>query len=275
MVGTTHNLTLAYSSEENAIVERCNKEVNRHITAYTFDRATTENYREILPFVQRILNTTVNDRMKVSPSQLLYGNALDLDAGILLPQDEYTISPESMTASSSKMLHTQSELMRITKELLELSDRLHMAGETHDPTEFEVDSFVLVAQRTQAPTRMHTVWRGPMRVVSVSHAEYTLLDLISLKHKIYHMTQLKQFCFDPAITDPVDIARRDYLEFFIENIVDMRGNPSRFNSLEFHVDDRNTWEPWKNLRATDKLHRFLIEKNLKRLIPRQFKENYV
>ena len=44
LVGSIHNLTLAYSSEENAIVERCSKEVNRHIKAYTYDIATTENY---------------------------------------------------------------------------------------------------------------------------------------------------------------------------------------------------------------------------------------
>ena len=30
LTGTPHNLTLAYSSQENAIVERVNKEVNRH-----------------------------------------------------------------------------------------------------------------------------------------------------------------------------------------------------------------------------------------------------
>ena len=75
------------------------KEVNRHIKAYTYDRATTENYQEIIPFVQRIINTTVNDRMKVSPSQLLYGNAIDVDTGILIPQDEITINTESMSIS--------------------------------------------------------------------------------------------------------------------------------------------------------------------------------
>ena len=30
LVGTSHCLTLAYSKEENAIVERMNKEINRH-----------------------------------------------------------------------------------------------------------------------------------------------------------------------------------------------------------------------------------------------------
>ena len=31
--------------------------------------------------------------------------------------------------------------------------------------------------------------------------------------------------------------------------------------------DRNTWEPWKNMRDAEKVHEFLIAKNLKHLIP--------
>ena len=100
IVGTTHNKILPYCSEENAIVERINKEINRHIIAYAYERATTENYAEILPFVQRILNSTVNDRMRISPAQLIYGNAIDLDANILLPRDEIDLDLDSLTRST-------------------------------------------------------------------------------------------------------------------------------------------------------------------------------
>ena len=129
----------------------------------------------IIPSVQRIINTTVNERMKVSPSQLLYGNAIDVDSGILLPQDEITINTESMIISSSRMLHAQNELIRITRKRLEESDRLHMAGETHDPTEYEIASLLLVSHRTGPPTRMHTTLCGLLQVMRVSQFEYTLL----------------------------------------------------------------------------------------------------
>ena len=44
LIGTQHCLTLAYSKEENAIVERMNKEVNRYLRALTFDNVTLEDY---------------------------------------------------------------------------------------------------------------------------------------------------------------------------------------------------------------------------------------
>jgi transposase InsO family protein len=56
LVGTEHCLTLAYSKEENALVERMNEEINRHLRAFTFDKSTIDDYRLALPMVQRIIN---------------------------------------------------------------------------------------------------------------------------------------------------------------------------------------------------------------------------
>ena len=40
LIGVKHCLTLAYSKEENAIVERYNKEINRHLRASTYDNSS-------------------------------------------------------------------------------------------------------------------------------------------------------------------------------------------------------------------------------------------
>ena len=280
IIGTTHNRILAYSSEENSIVERANKEINRHIRAYTYDRASTENYQEILPFVQRILNSTVNDRMKISPAEIMYGRAIDIDSNILIDKDEMDLNFDTVTTSTSNMLKIQDDLIKITAKLLKESDDLHNANESSEITEHAVDSYVLVKQRTTPETRMHTLWRGPMRVVSNDLSEYTLRDLVTHKELKYHLTQIKPFHFDPILIDPTEIARRDYLEFFIEEILDMHGDIKLLRSLTFHVKwlnyphESNTWEPWVNIRKAEKLHKFLILKNLRHLIPREFKANY-
>ena len=74
------------------------------------------------------------------------------------------------------MLTLQDELIEITARLLKESDDLHNAQQSPNITQFGVDTFVLVQQRTSPETRMHTLWRGPMQVVSHNFAEYTLLD---------------------------------------------------------------------------------------------------
>jgi hypothetical protein len=57
------------------------------------------------------------------------------------------------------------------------------------------------------------------------------------------------------------IARRDYLEFFIEKmILAMSGYVKKVSTLDFHVkwlgyDDKfNLWLPWKDLRETEIPH---------------------
>jgi transposase InsO family protein len=72
LVGTQHCLTLAYSKEENALVERMNKEINRHLRALTFENTSLKKYAESLPFVQRILNSNYSDKLKISASQVLF-----------------------------------------------------------------------------------------------------------------------------------------------------------------------------------------------------------
>ena len=143
--------------------------------------------------------------------------------------------------------------------------------------EYPVDSFVLVHYRSgKPPTRLHTVWKGPMRVLSGTDSRYLLLDLVSKKEHRYHASDMKPFIFDRAISDPLDVARHDYLEFFIEKILGHRGNFRQKSSLEFHIkwlgysNDHNTWEPYKSLSDLDLLHEYLISKKLDSLIPSKF-----
>ena len=88
---------------------------------------------------------------------------------------------------------------------------------------------------------------------------------------------MKPFIFNTDLVDPVDVARRDYMEFFIENVISYRGNLKRKTELEFQVmwlgydETHNSWEPYANLRDSDQLHVFLRQNNLLRLIPRKFR----
>ena len=77
LIGVTHCLTLAYSKEKNAIVERYNKEINLHFRALTYDNSSLTDYKKSLPFVQTILNSNHSDRLKISAAQMLFGNIVN------------------------------------------------------------------------------------------------------------------------------------------------------------------------------------------------------
>jgi hypothetical protein len=159
------------------------------------------------------------------------------------------------------------------------TDKLHMAKlQGKSITVYPPDSFVLVRYRKGAPpSRLHTNWRGPMRIIGNDKSIHTLYDLITNKTVQYHVYDIKPFIFDPRRTDPMYVARHNYLEFFIESILSMKGDPKKLRSLHFlikwvgHDESHNSWEPWENLRDLSLLHTYLTENGLKRIIPFKFK----
>ena len=273
--GTPHNLTLAYSKQENAIVERVNKEVNRYLRAFLFDTIDLEKYKLALPFVQRILNSSIHSSTNASPASLLFGNQINLDAGILSPFPQL---PDVATPASKvicELYHLQDTLIAQAQTALRTMNEEHLKNSPTEITVFEVNSFVLARYPSQPPTRLHTLWRGPFQVKSIHNSDYTLLDLTTKKFKHLHVSNLKEFKFDPTYTDPADIARRDYMEFFIESIVTHKGNSRRKKDFKFLVkwlnfdESHNTWEPWESLRLTDALHDYLRLHNMEKIIPKE------
>ena len=214
LTGTHHHLTLAYSSEENAIVERANREVNRHLRALVFDSPSTNDLKLKLPFVQRIMNATPNSVTKVKPAQILFGNLIDLDENILTPTPEL-LDDASRTDATDRMIQVQEELIGRSTKFRRLADSTRLANYDLPDKDFTPGTFVLIQYASKAPSRLHTPWFGPMKVISNKGSEYVLLDLITKKEKHIHVTRIKEFLFAPSRLDPTDIARRDYLEYFI------------------------------------------------------------
>ncbi len=120
-----HKLSLEYSKEQNVIVERANKEVMRHLTAIIFDRRISEVWSsEYLPLVQRIMNAKVHDTIGVSPAELVFGKAINLYTGLLLP-----FPPES--------------LIKVTAEVAE-----HKLSLITSPDSLRYKAFLLKSQGT-------------------------------------------------------------------------------------------------------------------------------
>ena len=87
---------------------------------------------------------------------------------------------------------------------------------------------------------------------------------------------LKPFVFDAALTDPLDVALRDYMEYFIDKILEYIGNLKKKTETEFlvswlgYAQEHNSWEPYKASRDSEQLHAYLTEHKLRFLIPQNF-----
>jgi hypothetical protein len=292
LLDTANIQTLPYSKEENAIVERVNKEVMRHLRAFVFDERIIENWSDYLPMVQRIINSTPHSSIGCSPAELLFGNAVTLDRNL------YHNLPSSMDNSSKristnmktwvdKMLSAQKTLIDIARDLQSKKDAHHLASkegdEKDDPTEFEIDSFVLArypetAMGKRPPTKLHTSWRGPYRVVNRQGSAYALQDMHTLKTFNVHVSLLKKYFSGSKKTDAQATALADKQFFIVEKVLSHHGDTRYKSLLTFQVkwegSDETTREPWSHLRNNVKLHEYLASKpKLRSLIPPEFRVN--
>ena len=112
MINLQHITVLAYSKEENSIVERMNKEVLRHLRALVYEHSKNKNIEELLPSVQRTINASRNEANQTSPAELLFGNSINLDRGIFLQHSVLSDMNVSLSSWASSMLKAQGQIMR-------------------------------------------------------------------------------------------------------------------------------------------------------------------
>jgi hypothetical protein len=73
VAGVTRIDTAPYSKEENGIVERANKEVNRHLRNIMFDSRVKDQWAQSLPMVESLFNSTAKLPTGVAPNTIIFG----------------------------------------------------------------------------------------------------------------------------------------------------------------------------------------------------------
>ena len=103
LMGTDQRITLAKFKQGSEIIERSNKEILRHLKAIIFDRSIVTTWNKFLPLVQRIINSTVHESIGVSPAQIIFGNALNLNRGFIISvEDKEKFDSEVIMSEYSK-----------------------------------------------------------------------------------------------------------------------------------------------------------------------------
>ena len=277
---TTQELTTAYSKEQNAIVERANKEVMRHLKAMVYDdRVFNKWSTKQLPLVMRILNAEEKTRTGISPAEMLFGNAVDLGRYLLYRPKEPPNSDVDLNDYLEQMLERQSAYIKVAQETQREWDLYHMSRNDPDLSDFPVNSYVLWENPAGGRNKMQTKLQGPYQVVARQQDDIVMQDLITHKEVITHISNVREFRFDSDNTDPKEVAMHSSQEFVIDSILEhsFTGNKMRKGTLRFKVrwqgytPEDDTWEPYKYLRDTEQLHAYLRANKMKSFIPAKFK----
>ena len=281
--------TTPYSKEENAIVERSNKEVMRHLRAIIFDKKILADWYIYLPMVQRIINSKVHLSTNVAPSQIILPG-IDLNRNIINDEilHETTTHPLKLSDWMIDMIDKQKHVIEVATRTLKDHELEYMMSKKYEfQTEFPINSFVLVDYPTvngkaHPPNKLVMPLAGPYRVIDYSRkGEYTLMDLVTNTLKTgVHVKRSHPYHHDDALAHPSSVANTDKQAFLVEKVISHTGNINKVSSLKFLVkwhgfdESENSYQDWKDFRTNRFLHEYLISKNLGYLIPKSFHYQY-
>jgi len=141
-----------------------------------FDTRLVSVWSDLLPLVQRIMNTHIVSTIGVSPAQIIFGNAIDLDRNFVpihvLNQPEERVE-ESYKNYMNNLIKNQLQVIQAAQDHLFDNDQKRLDRQRKDGaiTEFPIGSIVLAQYPdkglgARAPTKFNPKWEGPFRVVT-------------------------------------------------------------------------------------------------------------
>jgi len=276
-----------YSHEENAIVERTNKEVERHLRNIMFHEKVHERWDEFCPIVERIKNNEICNSTGVTPVELVFGRSINLDRGHLYPIYQVPTDSRRMADYIRDQRELQTIALQIAYETQAETDKKHLSKQKiQKKTEYAIGDYVLIAYEKDGhkpPSKLHPILRGPCRIVNkVSRSEgdiYTVQHLDSTKLEDFHVKLIRKFHHDARFVDPISIATSDNQTFEVERILNHRFTTKKQikSSMEVLVQwvgyKETTWEPYANVATVAIFHEYLRKHGLARLLRDGFKDS--
>ena len=281
LVGTEHVKALSSSKEETAIVERVNREVMRHLRNLVFDRQLYDSWSHLLPFTQNILNNTINSSTGMTPNEIIFGSSIRFNRGILAPllEEEVGMIQKLCTYREyvTNLWNSQQALIMKARSNLQEKDAKHLSKKNqendNEVTIFPIDSYVLAEKLNYFTVRKETnklkpILKGPFKIVAISddNAKYTVLNLVSMRLRVYHVTALRAFNARPEDTDLTKYAVRDDNFFMVRSIKGFK--PLKYGStdsrkilqfkIEWDIDGSETWEPWGKVRTLGVIRKWVM-----------------
>jgi len=239
-----------------------------------------QDWTRAIPAVQNIINNTENKITGYSPHDLLLGPSKNLNKfntekkpfpkeGTIQWWEELNIIHENILKKATAL----------QKELDEQNIKLRKSDK--QVSNYEIDDYVLISYpktlgngRGRAPTKLHTVLKGPVKLVDKAGDKYTTLNLVTRRTEVVHVSRIFPFFYDSTRTDPERVAYLDRGEFKVEKIIDSSMDleipKDQWSFLVrwagYEADD-DLWLPWEELKDVEALHTYLREQGLTKLIP--------
>ena len=255
--------TIPYDPETHALVERANREVVRHLRALTF-RDTPANWPQMLPLVERIMNSSISFATGFAPYALVFGTSAynrhieTLDEPepdqVLQALSDLPTQPAAFQKKLDQVLATLT-IRSLEHQDQQLTQRAAKAPAR--PNRFAIGDLVLwrPAKATR-PHKLAPIFYGPGHVIAQEHDTVTIAPVMDPTSTVIkneaHVRRLLTTDQDRSEERLVALAAHDLDQVAIRKIIDH--SPKNWTSAASRSDlrikaqcvsqDGTTYQEW-------------------------------
>jgi len=272
--------TTAYSKEENAIVERSNKEINRYLRDLTQDKDVVDRWSDFLPLVQRTINSTEHESIGAAPAQLVFPN-VDLNRMFPFEDQSNDRTEKRLSEYVAKAKEIQDRLVETAKQVQVERDAEHMKRafstlNNRQVSPYKEGDYVLIEFAEGRPTKLSKLRKGPFKILRIENRNVIVQDLLTNSEQPpVDIDRVVPFYYNSTVTNPEVIAAQEKSMFIVEKILKHRKVRNTYDILVkwlgYDSPEDITWEPISNYKHNTIFHEYCRNNNLVNLIPKEYK----
>jgi len=243
MLNISQHVVLPYTPSANGIVERANRAILERLRVMIFSKHLVQHphhvWADLLPLVQRSINSSFHSAIGTSPAKILFGDNIDLDRCLL------TRMPDSAAVDVQTYIgaltHNQRVIMEeadhhqeavcervIAKSRASQRQRTKQGSETvlldAAPKLLLEGSWVLIKPQESYPLhKLAPRWLGPFRVsrFAADSEIVTVFDTVKNKYRRFLKRQVEQFNVSNVadVEGLTTVAETDHFEFPVDAII--------------------------------------------------------
>ena len=267
-LGISYFTIIPYHPQANGDNERWNAEIVQLLRALVLERRIKDVWSDYLPIVQRILNSVYTSSLGTFPARVVFGDNIPVVQPYLLKKaEDVPFQPISTYVMhlNDNIQHVVNIIKKKFETNLQLRQQKMQDVDVNQVVEFKVGEFVLVTYPSKRPSKLCSLYRGPMKIVNKMRDDiFEVLDLVSGKIIKVHVDRLRVFKYQNSSTNDesmLQLATSDVDEFIVNVILAHRyvGSRKTKSNLEFLVswdgyeDVYNSWEPYDHLKDVQAL----------------------
>ena len=256
-IGMKHYISIVDRHESNG-VERTNKEILRHLTDYVYDTRIIDKWDDpiVISTIRYFLNHLISAETGISPYEATFGSTAYMQQNMLS-------IPKNFPKNSALLSILNDAILAANTVLSEHIERTEQRRAKENVLQKYQPGDYIMYKIQEKKLKLKSTYLGPYKVISQENNNITCKHPCKTQTQVLHAENV--YIFYGTEEQAIDTALRDDDQYFVDAIINYRGDPLKRSQMEFLIryqDDSTHWLPYSlDISTTEAFENYCVQYN--------------